>query len=100
MNFVDSGFTRLKSVSDIANEAIIGPAVNRISPTSHGEMKISPQSASRTEGRSVNDRPGGDAVGSPSIGAGMGQGAPVMGGGSASRAGWDRPGRSLEEDWA
>jgi len=75
MNFVASGFTRLKSVSDIANEAIIGPAVNRMSPTSHGEMKTSPQSASRTEGRSVNERPGVDALGSAYIVAVIGLGS-------------------------
>jgi hypothetical protein len=37
-NFVVSGLTRLKSVSDIANEAIIGPAVNSTRPISHGPM--------------------------------------------------------------
>ena len=38
MNFVASGLTRLKSVSDITSEAIIGPAVNSTSPISHGPM--------------------------------------------------------------
>ena len=38
MNFVVSGWTRLKSVSDITNDAIIGPAMNSTRPISHGPM--------------------------------------------------------------
>ena len=36
MNVVVSGRTRLKSVRDIANDAIIGPAVNSRRPISQG----------------------------------------------------------------
>jgi hypothetical protein len=39
MNLVDSGRTRLKSVSDRTKAAIIGPRVNSARPISHGEMK-------------------------------------------------------------
>src|SRR5437762_4776045 len=35
----------------MTSDAIIGPAVNRTSPMSHGAMKTNPQNASRTDGR-------------------------------------------------
>jgi hypothetical protein len=65
-HLVVSGRTRLKSVSDITSEAIIGPAVNSRSPTIHGPMNTQPHSASRTEGRSVHVRSGGVVAGSSS----------------------------------
>ena len=39
MNRIDSGWMRSKFVSDMMNDAIIGPAVNTASPNSHGLMK-------------------------------------------------------------
>jgi hypothetical protein len=38
MNFASVGRSMLKSVNDRTIEAIIGPAVNRTSPISHGPM--------------------------------------------------------------
>src|SRR6187551_3887793 len=52
MNRVLSVWSRSKFVMDRTSEAMIGPSVNRSRPISHGPMKMRPQIASRTDGRS------------------------------------------------
>src|SRR4026209_1945980 len=49
-NRVFSTASRLKSVSDMARDAIIGPAGKTARPMSHGPMNTKPQNASRKAG--------------------------------------------------
>src|SRR6267142_6055561 len=83
MNLVWSAWSRSKLVSDITSDAMIGPAVNRARPISHGPRKTYPQIASRVDGRSVHRERRGRGV------TGKAWDVSVIGGSGSCGRGWE-----------